>query len=98
MTKQQYKKALQERRIMIVGTKMTRNGWTEFDVYELLKRPNKYGSRMERVEVDCAYSMENGGYKCVAWGTSRTLEIILSIGYKLGLDFNEIRQNYITLN
>ncbi len=97
MMKEDYKKALEEGRIYIVGTKFTRNGWTHFDVYECKNYGDTVG--MERITVPSAYWREStGDYACSAWGTSRTLEIILAIGYKLGLYFHDIKQNYRTLN
>lgn len=89
MTKLQYKKALEQGKIIIIGCKFTANGWTGFKVF----RVNK--NQIEPVIIKTAYWSEKGGYyKCNAWGTDRRLEIILSIGYQLGLKFNEIRQNY----
>lgn len=86
MTKEEYKKALEERRIFVVGSKYTRNGWTEFRVYEI--KDNK----IETVWVHSPYqNKKTGTYKCTAWGTSRVLEITLSIGYALGLKFDEMR-------
>lgn len=94
ITKQQYKKALENRKIDIVGIKCTRNGWTEFRVY----RQTPHGHEEVRVETSPYWSKTKQAYWCTAWGTSRTLEIILSIGYELGLDFSEIRQRYNELN
>lgn len=94
ITKDEYKKALEEKRILIHGCKYTRNGYTEFSVYEI--KDNK----LFDIDVPTAsYHAKNcfNLYKCSAWGTSRTLEIILAIGYELGLRFDEIKQNYITL-
>jgi hypothetical protein len=89
ITKEQYKKALEEYRILVSGTKYTRNGWTGFRVFEI--RENK----LIEINLDCSYkSKKDWGYSCSAWGTNRILEIILAIGYKLGLEFNEIKQNW----
>jgi hypothetical protein len=96
MTKNQFKKALERGSIVIVGVKYTKMGWTGFKVYEIK------GNRMERIDpytsknlASVGYWNEKGGYyKCNAWGTDRRLEIIINIGYTLGLKFSEIRQNY----
>lgn len=94
ITKTQYKWALEARKIYIIGTKFTRNGWTEFKVYRLAH------NQLEPVIVEKSpyWSKTAYAYKCTAWGTSRVLEIILSIGYTLGLEFNEIHQRYNELN
>lgn len=86
ITRQQYKKAIEQRRIFIVGTKYSRNGWTEFDVYEIRK------NNLIRITVPNAgyYNKKNYNYKCTAWGTSRALEIFLAIGYELGLSFSDM--------
>ena len=58
---------------------------------------NHYGaSPFEPIVVteSAYYNDKDTNYKCVAWGTDRRLEIILSIGYALGLEFDEIKQNY----
>lgn len=95
ITKEAYKKAIEERRIFIVGTKYTRNGWTEFDVYEI--RDNQL-LRIVRPEAGY-YNKKNYNYKCTAWGTSRALEIFLAIGHDLGLTFEEMKpQVSSTLN
>lgn len=89
ITKTQYKNALKTGRILIIGTKYTTNGWTSFRVF-LIKDNN-----LIPIQVKAPYWNEKDWcYKCTAWGTDRRLEIILSIGYELGLKFHEIRQNY----
>jgi dissimilatory sulfite reductase (desulfoviridin) alpha/beta subunit len=89
--KKQYQKALEEGRIIIVGCKYSaKNGWVGFKVYEIYKN-----ELVPIIEKEASYWNEkNGIYKCGAWGTDRRLEVILSIGYTLGLKFNEIKQNY----
>ncbi len=95
MNKETYKKALQDGRVIIVGCKYSqKNGWTGFKVYLVTKK-----GTLERIDGSdikgVGYWNEKGGYfKCGAWGTDRRLEIILSIGYALGLQFKDIRQNY----
>lgn len=90
ITAKQYKKALEDRKVFIVGTKFTKSGWTQFRVYRI------YNNQPQRIIVkDASYWNEKAhAYKCVAWGTDRRLEVILSIGYSLGLKFSDIRQNY----
>lgn len=89
ITKGEYKKALEAGKIYITGSKYTSNGWTQFKVWRLFK------NKLIPIWVNCPYANEkNWDYRCVAFGTNRQLEIILSIGYELGLEFNEITQNY----
>lgn len=95
VTKQEFKRALEDRKVLIVGTKYTTNGWTEFRVYIIEK--SKAGlTPFKQVLVEDApyFNKKNWSYKCVAWGTDRRLEVILGIGYTLGLKFHEIRQTY----
>ncbi len=88
--KKQYQKALEERRIVIVGVKYTKAGWTGFRVYEIHKN-----TLVPVIEEKASYWKDKKHfYECRAWGTDHRLEVILSIGYTLGLKFNEIRQNY----
>lgn len=105
ITAREYKDALKKRRVFIVGSKYTRNGWTEYQVYILKsKNDRQYGDAgpyLKKVQCECGYSLEreyHWVYKCVGWGTSRTLEITLAIGYALGLTFQEIGQNAEMLN
>lgn len=89
ITKEQYKKALEENRIVVSGTKYTSNGWTGFRVFEIK------GNKLNEILIDCDYkSKKDWGYSCSGFGTNRILEIIIAIGYKLGLEFNEIKQNW----
>ena len=92
ITKTEYRQALEQSKIVIVGSKFTSNGWTEFQVYRIHK------NELQPIEVpNAGYHKNFNTYKCTAWGTSRELEIILAIGYELGLDFHEIKQRYISL-
>lgn len=89
ITAKQYKKALEENRIVVSGVKFTSNGWTGFRVFEIKN------NKLNEIDVNCDYkSKKDRGYSCSAYGTNRILEIILSIGYKLGLEFSEIKQNW----
>lgn len=94
MNKQQYKEALKCGRIIIIGCKYTKNGWIGFKVYWIRNH-----GKLDRIDgtniKNVGYWNEKEGYwKCGAIGTDRRLEIILSIGYALGLEFGDIRQNY----
>ena len=94
ITKKQFKTALEKRRIYIVGCKYTSNGWTGFNIYQL-----KNNSLIPVIVEKCPYyKTSKGYYHCSTWGTNRGLEIILEIGYTLGLKFEEIKQNYLWLN
>ncbi len=89
MTGKEFKKALEKYQIFVVGVQWTKNGWTGFRVY------HNNGGAMLQITEKCQYWNEKKGfYQCRAWGTDRTLEIILSIGYALGLKFDEIRQSH----
>ena len=92
ITKKEYKKALKERRIYVVGLN---SAWTQFRVYVLRN------GQLERIRVECSNNIEKDygwSYRVTGWGLNRVLELILNIGYALGLDFNEIKQNYTVLN
>ena len=96
-TAKRYAKALQERRVVIVGTKFTRNGWTQFRVF-IIPKGLKDGSEALCDVIVPEASYYNGrtrSYNCSAWGTDRRLEVILSIGYALGLSFSDMSQRYI---
>ena len=87
ITKEAYKKAIDERRIVVTGARHTSaNGWTAFRVYEV--RDNKL------YPIVCTespyWSEKYRYYRCTAWGTNRVLEIFLSIGYVLKLNFHEM--------
>lgn len=94
--KTKFKRALERGDLLIVGTNCTRNGWTKFRVFIPEKRTNRPGFVLVPVQVpEAAYWSERlYSYKCTAWGTDRRLEVILKIGYALGLSFDEIKQNY----
>ena len=99
ITKNQFKKALEKGNVYVVPSKYTRNGWTEYRIYRMAH--NKVIGKTDLLPVivsDSQYHKEGNIYKCVAWGTNRVLEIILSIGEVLGLSFHEIAQNYQMLN
>ena len=86
-----YKKALEKGKVYIEGLNPgNRNGITKYNVYIL----NKDGSKKYIKGYGGYWSDNLDYYTCCVWGTSRPLEIILSIGYALGLNFSEIQQNY----
>ena len=89
ITKTIYKNALKKGNVYLSTAMQTRNGITGYNVY--IKRPGE----MRQVFGHSDYWSENKRcYHCTAWGTSRPLEIVLSIGYKLGLKFHDIKQNW----
>jgi len=95
ITKKDYQKALEKGEVVIVGNRYSqKNGWVGFNVYLIQK------NQMIRIRPDDSlkalayWDKKRGSFYCGAWGTDRRLEVILSIGYVLGLKFSEIRQNY----
>ena len=89
ITKKIFKKALEEKRVYLTTKIRTSNGITGYNIY--IYRENQ----MYWLCGHSSYwSDSKECYHCTAWGTSRPLEIILSIGYELGLTFHEIRQNH----
>lgn len=84
-----FKNALKKGNVYLTSEIRTRNGITGYNVYV------RRGGRMLQLLGHSDYWSEaKRCYHCTAWGTSRPLEIILSIGYTLGLKFNEIKQNW----
>lgn len=87
--KEKFKKALEENRVVVSGTKYNKNGWVGFRVFI------QENSKLTEVDVECSYkSKKRLGYECSAWGTNRILEVILSIGAALGLEFHDIKQQW----
>lgn len=90
ITKQEFLKA---KEYLFTCANKTSNGVTGYNFYLLDKKRNR-----KRV-VGGDYWSGNKGYHWVTcWGTYRPLEILLSVGYKLGLKFHQIEQgkmNYI---
>ena len=93
-TKEEFKQALDERRVIVTTAKETKNGITGYNVY-IYKPEVKYYQYIFLHGMGPYWSEKKGYYHIVAWGTSRINEIILSIGYHLGLKFHEINQNGI---
>ena len=94
LTKGIYKKALKDGRVyMTTEMQTSRNGITGYNLYIL--NPSKDIKGMAKVLGWSNYWSESKQcYHVCAWGTSRPLEVILTIGYKLGLRFEEIKQNW----
>lgn len=89
ITAEEYKKALEERRVVLVGTN---DRGTYYDLY-IIKNNELIPVR----GIGSYWSKEKNCYWVTAQGTSRPLEIILSVGYALGLSFRDIKQRYIVL-
>ena len=91
ITKTKFKNALKSGRVYMTSAIQTKNGITGYNVY--VKEAK--GSQMLMLCGHSSYwSDKKRCYHCTAWGTSRPLEIILSIGYELGLKFHDIKQNW----
>lgn len=94
--KEEFKQALKERRVLVVGVKYTSKGWVGFRVFIVTK--------------DCKIKELTGGsawrkvgntycYYTNVFGSDRVLKIILSIANDLGLKFDEVKQDgYIWLS
>jgi len=92
ITKDGFKKALEERRIVIIGAKWSpKNYWVGFRVFEI--RNNEL---LELRGLGNLWNDKKGCYYST-WETSRPVEVILSIGSFLGLKFHEIKQNQIEI-
>jgi len=91
ITKEQFKQALDEGRVIITGEMKTRNGWTGFNVYILELGSDRPWYRL--LNIGPYWSEARRLHHCTAGGTSRALEIILGIGYRLGLKFDEMPQS-----
>lgn len=93
LTKSIYKRALKQGRVFMTANNHTRNGITEYNLYIL--NPTREMKGIRQVYGHSNYwNDKRQAYWVCAWGTSRPLEVILSIGYKLGLGFHDIEQNY----
>lgn len=84
-----YKNALKKGNVYLTSALQTRNGITGYNVY--VKRD---GRMLQLLGHSDYWSEGKRCYHCTAWGTSRPLEIILSIGHALGLKFHEMKQNW----
>ncbi len=98
ITKKIFQKALKERRVFLTSAMQTNNGTTGYNVYIV-----ECGNRGKNIDTKwlCGHSAywsdSKECYHCTGWGMSRPLEIILSIGYSLGLKFDEIPQKHAML-
>lgn len=93
LTKEIYQQALKDGRVILTANNHTRNGITEYNLYIENPEPDMPGIR--QVCGHSSYWSDNKrAYWVTCWGTSRPLEIILDVGYKLGLQFKEIEQNW----
>jgi hypothetical protein len=80
-----------DERLYITGQNSGRNGTTLYEA-NLVRACNPEPMRV--VVTDSAYWADGRNcYQVNAWGTSRTLEILLSIGHALGYSHAEIQQN-----
>ena len=94
LTKTKYKNALKAGRVYLTSAMETKNGVTGYNLY--VKNP-KDKSMMLVCGHSPYWSDKKRCYHVVAWGTSRPLEVILSVGHSLGLKFSDIKQNYTVL-
>jgi len=93
MNKEDFKKALEESRVIVVGVKYSqRNKWVGYRVF-VIENNELYELR----EISKLWDDSKGCYYCSTWGTSRPLEVILSIAKTLGLKYEEIKQNFIKI-
>jgi len=89
LTKTIYKNALKKDKVFLTKEIITSNGITGFNVYIY------YKNNFRRiVGIGNYWSNKKECYHCTVYGSSRSLDIILNIGYSLGLKFHDIRQNY----
>lgn len=96
INKEEFIKAMEEKRVFVTGAIYTKNGWTGFRVFYVAKEPPFIreitgGSLWRKMRGTWCH------YVGALWGSSRVLEVILSVGRDLGLEFKEITQNYLDL-
>ena len=98
LTKEVFKKALEEKRVYLTTELKTAKGITGYNVYILDIDHDLMEPKLKGMLWLCGHSPywsnSKECYHCTAWGLSRPLEIILSIGYKLGLKFKEMPQTH----
>lgn len=85
------KKAMLEKRLMIVAHTPIHYSLHYIDN----NRVHNIATPMLKYLVPYRLNKDTGHYTITVCETSRALEIIMSTGYKLGLQFNEINQNQI---
>jgi len=93
LTKEIYQQALVDGRVIMTANNHTRNGITEYNLYIQDPAPDMLGLRQV-----CGHSQywsnNKEAYWVTCWGTSRPLEVILSVGDSLGLKHSEMEQNW----
>jgi hypothetical protein len=92
LTKRLYKQALKTGKVYLTLEIQTRNGVTGYNLYIL-----KNGDMLKVCGHSPYWSDKKRCYHVTCWGTSRPLEVILSVGRSLGLRFHEMSQNYTVL-
>ena len=90
MTKQKFKKILEQNKLYFAGTTYGRSGWTRFNAFYMSN--NKLVPLW--VEESLYWDKKHNCYNCLSIGSNRLVIILLDIGEKLGLEFTEIKQNY----
>ncbi len=95
LTKTLYKNALKNGNVYMSTEMQTRNGITGFNLYiKRRKRGDRHGGMWQVLGHSPYWSEGYRCYHCTAWGTSRPLEVLLSVGHSLGLNHGEMPQNY----
>ena len=91
ITKTLYKNALKAGRVFMSTAMQTRNGITGYNLYI-------QDAKDKSMRMVCGHSPywsdKKRCYWVTCWGTSRPLEVILSVGNSLGLKHGDIRQNW----
>ena len=96
ITAEEFQQALNEDRIYVVGSYYNpTKGWTRFRIYML---KNDLMFPVVVPEASLYYKKNTGEYRCTTIGTSRPLEIIVSIAYALGIPIDKINQSWTNLN
>ena len=91
LTKTLYRNALKSGRVYMSTAMRTRNGITGYNLYI----QNAKNRDMRSVCGHSGYwSNAKECYWVTCWGTSRPLEVILSVGHSLGLTHAEIPQRW----
>lgn len=94
LTKAIYRKALREGRVYMTAQIRTSNGITGYNLY-IAEVDKHHKVTLLHVYGHSGYwSKARQCYHVTCWGTSRPLEVILSVGYNLGLKFEDIKQNW----
>ena len=87
-----FKRKLREGNVYVVPCMYTKLGWVGYQVYI------QHSDRIQCVrEQGGLWSKKRNCYYTNTVESSRPLQVILSIGYALGLKFHDISQNYLVL-